>query len=163
MIQKRLTLLIIFFISITISAQEDSIENQLITSSNIHLNVSNNLQTYSFDNDELSISTIENNATNFMLANAVDTAKISEELNMEYPFKRRKHPLEKTGRILTYVGVPLAIIGGILVAGADELSYQCVNGDCTGDARGGFGVVMLAAGVGLSGTGAVLWVIGSKK
>lgn len=29
---------------------------------------------------------------------------------MEYPFKRRRHPMEKTGRILTYIGVPLAII-----------------------------------------------------
>lgn len=99
---------------------------------------------------------------NIMFVNN-DFSAIDERLNMEYPFKKRKHPLEKTGRILTYIGVPLAIIGGIMVAGADELYYECVNGNCSGDARGGFGVVMLGAGAGLAGTGTVLWIIGSKK
>jgi len=93
----------------------------------------------------------------------IETESISNKLNMEYPFKRRRHPMEKTGRILTYIGVPLAIIGGVMVAGADELYYECVNGNCSGDARGGFGVVMLGAGAGLAGTGTVLWIIGSKK
>lgn len=88
---------------------------------------------------------------------------LNERLNMEYPFKKRRHPLEKTGRILTYIGVPLTIIGGIMIAGADELYYECVNGNCSGDARGGFGVVMLGAGAGLAGTGTALWIIGSKK
>lgn len=92
-----------------------------------------------------------------------DFQDVTQRLNMEYPFKKRRHPMEKTGRILTYIGVPLAIIGGIMVAGADELYYECVNGNCSGDARGGFGVVMLGAGAGLAGTGAVLWIIGSKK
>ncbi|NHF60097.1 hypothetical protein FK220_012135 [Flavobacteriaceae bacterium TP-CH-4] len=86
---------------------------------------------------------------------------LAEDLNALY-FKRRSG-MEKTGRILTFIGVPLAIIGGIMVAGADELYYNCVNGDCEGDARGGFGVVALAAGLGLSGTGTVLWIMGSKR
>ncbi|ASV32278.1 hypothetical protein [Maribacter cobaltidurans] len=100
---------------------------------------------------------------NDMLSVNNDFHALNRRLNMEYPFKRRRHPLEKTGRILTYIGVPLAIIEGIMVAGADELYYECVNGNCYGDARGGFGVVILGAGTGLAGTGTVLWVIGSKK
>ncbi|UWX56296.1 hypothetical protein NYZ99_08790 [Maribacter litopenaei] len=108
---------------------------------------------------------LNTNRTEFSLIMSVDNdfRALNERLNMEYPFKRRRHPLEKTGRILTYIGVPLAIIGGIMVAGADELYYECVNGNCSGDARGGFGVVMLGAGAGLAGTGTVLWIIGSKK
>ncbi|MDC6388621.1 hypothetical protein PP182_07995 [Maribacter sp. PR1] len=100
---------------------------------------------------------------NNMMSVNDDFHLLNERLNMEYPFKRRRHPLEKTGRILTYIGVPLAIIGGIMVAGADELYYECVNGNCSGDARGGFGVVMLGAGAGLTGTGTALWILGSKK
>lgn len=100
---------------------------------------------------------------NFMTYETVNSDELAENLNIALGFKKRRHPMEKTGRILTYVGVPLAIIGGIMVAGADELYYTCVNGDCTGDARGGFGVVLLGAGAGLSGTGTVLWILGSKK
>lgn len=90
----------------------------------------------------------------------------SEELGKDLTiklFKKNRSGMEKTGRILTYIGVPLAIVGGIMVAGADELYYTCVNGNCDGDARGGFGVVALAAGLGLGGTGGVLWIIGSKR
>ena len=39
--------------------------------------------------------------------------------------------MEKVGRILTYVGVPLAIAGGIMTANADEHYYECVNGNFT--------------------------------
>lgn len=77
--------------------------------------------------------------------------------------RRRRSGMEKTGRILTFIGVPLGIIGGIMVASADELYYECVNGNCSGDAKGGFGVVMLGAGIGLSGTGTVLWVLGRRS
>ncbi len=93
---------------------------------------------------------------------AVKTAELAASLNAALFYKRRSG-MEKTGRILTYIGVPLAIVGGIMVAGADELYYNCVNGDCEGDARGGFGVVALAAGLGLSGSGTALWIIGSKR
>ncbi|UII20158.1 hypothetical protein [Fulvivirga ligni] len=75
----------------------------------------------------------------------------------------RKHPLVKTGKILTFIGIPLAVIGAIMVADADSLSYECYNGDCEGDASGAFGVIFLAAGVGMTGTGIVLWTIGNKK
>jgi hypothetical protein len=71
--------------------------------------------------------------------------------------------LVKTGKILTFVGIPLAIIGGIMVSQADALYYNCNNGVCDGDAKGGFGIIILAAGIGLTGTGIVLWTIGSKK
>lgn len=74
-----------------------------------------------------------------------------------------KHPLVKTGKALTFVGIPLMILGGIMVSSADALYYNCTNGDCEGDAKGGFGVLILATGVGLTGTGIVLWTIGNKK
>ena len=73
------------------------------------------------------------------------------------------HPLERVGKILTFVGIPLAIIGGILVSDADALYYNCVNGECEGDPKGGFGVLLLAAGAGMGGTGIVLWTIGKNK
>lgn len=77
--------------------------------------------------------------------------------------EQKKHPLVKTGKILTFIGLPLLVIGGVMVANADALYYTCVNGECEGDARGGFGVVILGAGAGLTGTGIVLWSIGSSK
>ena len=86
-----------------------------------------------------------------------------EEFNKALRYKPKKHPLEKTGRILTFIGVPLVVIGGIMVAGADELYYECYNGYCEGDPRGGFGVIILAAGLGMSGAGIVLWTIGLNK
>lgn len=73
------------------------------------------------------------------------------------------HPLVKTGKTLTFVGVPLILVGAILVSNADALYYECYNGDCTGDPKGGFGIVSLVAGVGLTGTGIVLWTIGKNK
>ena len=75
----------------------------------------------------------------------------------------QRHGLEKTGRVLTFIGVPLLIIGGIMVANSDGLYYNCTNGVCDGDAQGGFGVILLSSGIGLTGTGIVLWAIGSKK
>jgi hypothetical protein len=151
------------------SATSQVAENNQQTFSDLVLE-SDNLKTAYFSTD-LTITKDwdtymnSNNITDnsIMSLDYVDTESISNKLNMAYPFKRRRHPMEKTGRILTYIGVPLAIIGGIMVAGADELYYECVNGNCSGDARGGFGVVMLGAGAGLAGTGTVLWVIGSKK
>lgn len=73
------------------------------------------------------------------------------------------HPMEKIGKTLTFIGLPLAVIGGAMVSQADALYYECVNGVCDGDPNGGFGVIFLAAGIGLSGTGIVLWSIGRSK
>lgn len=101
---------------------------------------------------------------NLLTQEIVDAKRLNESLEMTLlAAKRRRSGMEKTGRILTYIGVPLGIIGGIMVASADELYYECTNGNCSGDAKGGFGVVLLSAGVGLSGTGIVLWILGSKK
>ncbi|MEP2773561.1 MAG: hypothetical protein ABJH05_15520 [Fulvivirga sp.] len=85
------------------------------------------------------------------------------ELNLVLDKAGERHPLEKTGRILTYVGVPLAVLGAVMVSGADELYYNCTNGNCEGDPQGGFGVMLLGAGAGMAGTGIVLWTIGAKK
>jgi hypothetical protein len=46
-------------------------------------------------------------------------------------------------KILIFIGVPLAILGGIMISGADSYSYECVNGDCVGDAKGAFGSIFL--------------------
>lgn len=162
---KRYFLFIFSLISFNIFAQEN-----VLNYSNFQ-NVEFPDDSYGVDYTTLASENFElyqylnTNRTEFSLIMSVDNdfRALNERLNMEYPFKRRRHPLEKTGRILTYIGVPLAIIGGIMVAGADELYYECVNGNCSGDARGGFGVVMLGAGAGLAGTGTVLWIIGSKK
>ncbi len=94
---------------------------------------------------------------------STDTQFNQNELNFVLDQAKSRHPLEKTGRVLTYVGVPLAILGAVMVSSADELYYNCTNGDCEGDPQGGFGVVLLGAGVGMAGTGIVLWTIGAKK
>jgi hypothetical protein len=119
----------------------------------------NNFELYS-PTQNISDLMTDDRAQNIMLIENANQAELEAYLNS---MLMRRHPLEKTGRILTYIGVPLAIIGGIMVAGADELYYECVNGNCSGDARGGFGVVLLGAGSGMSITGAILWIIGSKK
>lgn len=73
------------------------------------------------------------------------------------------HPLVRTGKILTFVGIPLVIIGAIMVSNADALYYECVNGNCEGDPQGGFGTLILASGIGASTTGIILWTIGHNK
>ncbi|WP_028980287.1 hypothetical protein [Sporocytophaga myxococcoides] len=73
------------------------------------------------------------------------------------------HPLKKVGKILTFSGLPLVLAGTMMVANADALYYNCNNGYCEGDPMGGFGVVILAAGIGVTTTGAILWGIGASK
>ena len=75
----------------------------------------------------------------------------------------RKHPLVKTGKILTFIGIPLSVIGAILISEADPYRYECSNGTCEDNPDGAAGVLFLAAGVGMTGTGIVLWTIGNKK
>ena len=87
----------------------------------------------------------------------------ASQFNQLIAKEKKSHPMVKTGKILTYVGLPLMVIGGIMVASSDALYYECVNGVCEGDATGGFGIVILAAGTGLTGTGIILWTIGKKK
>ena len=172
---KNLFFAFSFLFTITLNAQTDSsgFDNNGL---GIPQNYSQDLALLSLDLSAISKAyVLENSANNFEGFNLLDTTASPDNFMLLEAENRealegslnamlmRRHPMEKTGRILTYIGVPLAIIGGIMVAGADELYYNCVNGNCTGDARGGFGVVALAAGVGLSGTGGVLWIIGSKK
>lgn len=83
-------------------------------------------------------------------------------LNSRYPAKYT-HPLKKVGRILTFVGVPVMILGAVMVANATELSYTCVNGNCQGDPLGGFGILFLAAGTASTATGITFWAIGGSK
>jgi len=87
----------------------------------------------------------------------------TKNLNEALKLANEPHPMEKIGKKLTFIGLPLALLGGIMVSGADALYYECYNGVCDGDPRGGFGVIFLAAGVGLTGTGVVLWTVGKSK
>jgi len=156
---KQLTLLLIILTVFASNAQESFDTNtDLIDLSQTFLFSDFDSTTVSY---ELRLPTVT--PVSFMSVEYVDSAILANHLNASLHFKKNRSGMEKTGRILTFVGVPLAILGGIMVAGADELYYECVNGDCRGDASGGFGIVALAAGVGLSGTGGVLWIIGSKK
>ncbi len=114
------------------------------------------------DENVTEISIVSKQQSFFDHPNMVNKNYSTEFLNKTLTTVDR-HPLEKTGRILTFVGIPLTIIGAIMVSSADELYYNCYNGVCEGDPQGGVGVVLLAAGVGMTGTGIVLWTIGKKK
>lgn len=116
--------------------------------------------------NDLTLLSTRNDRTSYVLVknqNHFQSSFSALELNKSIYLKNGNHPLEKTGKILTMVGIPLAILGGVMVAGADALYYECVNGNCSGDPRGGFGVIFLGVGVGLSATGIVLWTVGKHK
>jgi uncharacterized phage protein gp47/JayE len=170
MLLKRMTIAIFAFALFSVNAQEgslnlniDGLETVDLESLELDLEKYYESDLYVPKSDLTGVSSLlSNNQTgNLMVLDNANQEELEAYLNMM--LMKRRHPMEKTGRILTYIGVPLAIIGGIMVAGADELYYECVNGNCTGDARGGFGVVGLAAGGGMSIAGAILWIIGSKK
>lgn len=88
-------------------------------------------------------------------------------INLMLPQKQKnssQHGLVKVGKILTYIGAPLLVAGAIMVAKSDALYYTCTSGyGCEGDPLGAFGITALGAGIGMTGTGAVLWIIGGKK
>lgn len=73
------------------------------------------------------------------------------------------HKLEKIGKTLTFVGIPLAIIGGVMLSNSNGTQYNCYNGECEGDAQGAFGSLIFINGIGLTATGVVLWTLGRKK
>jgi hypothetical protein len=104
--------------------------------------------------------------THSILSQAAEASRSSfssSSFNQALKMQAERHGLEKAGRVLTFIGVPLLIIGGVMVANSDALYYNCVNGTCEGDAQGVFGVLLLSTGIGMTGTGIVLWTIGSKK
>lgn len=169
MFLKRLLFTFFVLTFLNLSAQQDLFipeftfeNNQAVPSIALDYSKISDSKDFGFYTSQLENSKVSytNNVQSILILEDLDKAQVALALGQKF---KRRHPMEKTGRILTYIGVPLAIIGGIMVAGADELYYQCVNGDCSGDARGGFGVVLLGAGTGLSITGAVLWIIGNKK
>ena len=136
--KSALVILILFFSTISLFAQNNTFAGKL---------GNNNLYASNF-NYITNFKPLGFSATNFnkSLREAADPS-----------------PLIKTGKILTFIGLPLAIIGGIMVANSDALYYECVNGVCEGDPQGGFGILILASGIGMTGTGVVLWTIGKKK
>ena len=153
---KKITFLFILAVSFYTNAQNNIINKAY----SINDNSLTHAIVYQGNNFTSTLTGLDNYTLDKTTSNS---EKLTYNLNTALANKSRRHPMEKVGRILTYVGVPLAIIGGIMTANADEHYYECVNGDCTGDASGAFGAVFLGAGLGLSGTGGVLWILGSKK
>jgi hypothetical protein len=73
------------------------------------------------------------------------------------------HPLKKVGKILVFAGLPVLVLGSVMVASSDALYYECVNGECTGDPLGGFGITFMTLGLASTTTGGILWAIGADK
>jgi len=75
--------------------------------------------------------------------------------------------MKRTGTTLTVVGGAMLVGGIVLVSNASALYYNSntTNGTTTtsGDPRGGFGVVMIAAGVGMIVPGIIFMSKGSKR
>lgn len=135
---SRLFTFLMFTVSFCANAQNDFLTTPNHSFSNTSISKYNNASVWNNEFDE----------SNLHLTQA----------NMKYV-----HPLTKVGRVLTFVGAPLMILGGVMMATADELYYECVNGYCDGDPKGGFGVLFFAAGTGLTATGVTLWTIGSTR
>ncbi len=73
----------------------------------------------------------------------------------------------KVGRGMVIGGSVLLVSGIALAATADSYSYSYTNtnGQTTesGDAKGAIGVIFIAAGLGLTIPGAIIWSKGSKR
>lgn len=73
----------------------------------------------------------------------------------------------RVGKFLTIGGAVLLVGGVALMATADELYYRSTttngNTQTEGDIKGGLGVVMTVAGVGMIIPGAIVWSKGRKK
>ena len=73
----------------------------------------------------------------------------------------------KIGRGMTISGSVLLVSGIALAATADAYyyNYSSTNGQTTesGDLKGGVGVILIAAGVGLTVPGVIIWSKGAKR
>jgi hypothetical protein len=62
--------------------------------------------------------------------------------------------LKSTGKILTFIGAPVFVVGSVCyVAGISSYDYSVM----------GLGYLGMIAGAGMTGAGIPLWIIGSKK
>lgn len=75
--------------------------------------------------------------------------------------------MKKIGTTLTIGGSIFFVAGALLLSQADAYYYNSTttNGTTTtsGDPKGGFGVVMVAAGLGMMIPGIIFWSKGAKK
>jgi hypothetical protein len=79
--------------------------------------------------------------------------------------------MRNTGRTLTIFGAVLFVAGAAMASTADALYYNSSttyssSGSATvkeGDPRGGYGVALMAGGVGMMVPGIIFWSKGSKK
>ena len=75
---------------------------------------------------------------------------------------------KKIGTTLTVCGGVVLVIGTVLAATADSYSYNYStnsNGQVqeSGDAKGAIGVVLIAAGIGMTIPGVIIWSKGVKR
>ena len=97
----------------------------------------------------------------------------AEQMDLNYSFsttdfnnslnrKADKNALERSGKALTLVGIPLFIVGAVLASGGEKLFFESTNARAQGGSEG-VGMVLLGTGVCMSGIGIVLWTIGKNR
>ena len=90
------------------------------------------------------------------------SASLDEALKMQ----TERHGLEKTGRIMTFIGVPLMMIGGVLIYNSQNLykKPRCSGRHgCLYDPQAPLGYTLLATSTVMTFTGVMFWIHGSKK
>jgi uncharacterized protein YxeA len=153
MLKKQLVMLIIIIQPLIIIAQ-----NSLLTTQSKSQDKFNTYKNQSYFGTPIFQS------SNLNTPSILNTSNVKHyEMNKMQLQGTYKHPMLKVGKILTYIAVPLVIIGTVMVANADSYSYTCVNGECEGDPMGGTGVAILSIGTPLAITGVTLWIIGKHK
>ncbi len=121
---------------LTIQAQELDL-NQFMKSSQIESNLGMDLTT-SNKTEFSNLNELEVNSSTFLY----ETQELSKR--------------KKVGVILSSIGGAMLLAAIPMMITADSYSFSCVNNICEGDPKGGFGVVMLAAGTGMTIPGLIL-------
>lgn len=99
-------------------------------------------------------------APDFSSKNEVFSA---EEFNETINPSQDKPALISTGKLLTYIGIPLMLTGILLARNAPNFNYECFTDDCSGSLAGSVGANLIIHGASSTTTGIVLWSVGRKK
>ena len=117
----------------------------------------------------LSVSAATPHYTQSIIAQSVEASKISYSsyaLQQALKAKPQRHGLEKTGRVMTYIGVPLMMIGGGLIYNSQNLykKARCQGRHgCLFDPQAPIGYTLLATSTAMTFTSVMFWIHGSKK
>ncbi len=107
--------------------------------------------------------------THSILAKSVETSRLSYSsyaLQQALDARPERHGLEKTGRVMTYIGVPLMIAGGILMYNGQNVhkKARCQGRHgCEWDMQEPIGIFLLASSTAMTFTGVMFWIHGSRK